>query len=197
MKKILIATQNKGKIEEFKSIFKELNIEVISLSDIDDTIDIIEDGTTFEENALIKATYLNKLLNIPVISDDSGLEVEALDNKPGIYSARYAGEQKSDIDNNYKLLEELKEHTNKNAKFVCVIAYVSNSITKTFRGELKGEIINEFRGENGFGYDPIFYIKELDKTLAQLDRSTKNTISHRKLAIEKFIKELHNESISI
>ena len=191
MKELILASNNAHKVEEIKSILEDYSI--LTLKDINYTEEIVEDGTTFEENALIKARTICKYSGKTAISDDSGLSVELLDGRPGVYSARYSKEQ-TDEKNIEKVLLELNEQKSK-AKFVSVIALVKpNGTELTFRGECHGEIIFEKRGTNGFGYDPIFYVPSLDKTFAELSAEQKNSISHRKQSLEKFSQYLKEES---
>lgn len=186
--KILIATKNIGKVKEFQAMFNDLGIEVISLLDIENSPDVEETGTTFEENAILKAEAICSGMKIPVISDDSGLEIDALEGRPGVYSARYAGSQKSDEDNMDKVLDELKEvvEPNRTARFVCALAFARPD-KKTFvvRGTCEGEILTERRGEHGFGYDPIFFLPQLNSSMAELSKEEKNKISHRAAALRK------------
>ena len=183
MKELILASNNAHKVEEIKSILEDYNI--LTLKDINYTEEIVEDGSTFEENALIKARTISKYSGKTAISDDSGLSVDLLDGRPGVYSARYSKEQ-TDEKNIEKVLLELNGQKSK-AKFVSVIALVKPDGTElTFRGECHGEIIFEKRGTNGFGYDPIFYVPSLDKTFAELSAEQKNSISHRKQSLEKF-----------
>ena len=191
MKELILASNNAHKVEEIKSILEDYSI--LTLKDINYTEEILEDGTTFEENALIKARTICKYSGKTAISDDSGLSVELLDGRPGVYSARYSKEQ-TDEKNIEKVLLELNGQKSK-AKFVSVIALVKPDGTElTFRGECHGEIIFEKRGTNGFGYDPIFYVPSLDKTFAELSAEQKNSISHRKQSLEKFSQYLKEES---
>lgn len=191
--KIVIATNNKNKVREFKSLFK--NIEFLSLSDINYTKEIIEDGKTFEENALIKARQIAKELGVIAISDDSGLEVDALNGAPGIYSARYAGGH-NDEDNNKLLLKNLEGVKNRKARYVCAICVCQPNLDyRIVRGTVEGRIIDERRGSEGFGYDPYFYVDEFKKTFAEVSLEQKNTISHRARALRK-IKEICNEDFS-
>ncbi|GEL07187.1 XTP/dITP diphosphatase [Salisediminibacterium halotolerans] len=186
MKTVVIATNNRGKIAEFEHFFAARDITVRSLKEFSELPDIIEDGATFEANAIKKATTLGRYLNQIVIADDSGLAVEALDGRPGIYSARYAGADKDDDANNEKLLEELAEKTNRQASFICVIAvYFPNGTVKTVRGSVTGEIASELSGTEGFGYDPLFYYPPLGKTFAHLTKDEKNNVSHRADALKK------------
>ena len=191
--KIVIATNNKNKVREFKSLFK--NIEFLSLSDINYTKEIIEDGKTFEENALIKARQIAKELGVIAISDDSGLEVDALNGAPGIYSARYAGGH-NDEDNNKLLLKNLEGVKNRKARYVCAICVCQPNLDyRIVRGTVEGRIIDERRGSEGFGYDPYFYVDEFKKTFAEVSLEQKNTISHRARTLRK-IKEICNEDFS-
>lgn len=188
MRKILIATQNKGKAKEFQQLFSPLGFKVMSLLDVDDRIDVEEDGTTFRENAVKKAETICEIFKIPTLADDSGLIVDALDGRPGVYSARYAGEPKSDEANVQKVLEELKNVPEdlRSARFHCCLALAQpNMETITVEGSCEGIITKEPIGENGFGYDPIMYIPNKAKTIAQLSEKEKNEISHRSIALEK------------
>lgn len=188
MKEILIATKNKGKAKDFESIFGPLGYTVKTLDDVASHLDVEETGSTFEENAILKAEALANELNTIVIADDSGLEVDALNGEPGIYSARYAGVAKSDEANMDKLLENLQgvEGAARSARFVCAIALAApGKATKTYRGTCEGEIATERKGEFGFGYDPIFWVPNQQKMMAELRPEEKAAISHRGAAIEK------------
>lgn len=190
MKELILASNNAHKVEEIKSILDDYKI--LTLKDIGYYEDIIEDGTTFEENALIKARTIAEYSGKAAIADDSGLSVALLDGRPGVYSARYSEEQ-TDEKNIEKVLAELNGEKSE-AKFVSVIALVRPDGSEvTFRGECHGEIIFEKRGNNGFGYDPIFYVPSLEKTFAELTPEQKNSISHRKESLEKFSKYLKEE----
>ena len=190
--KIFLATGNKHKIEEISDIFSDIeNVEILSIKDGVEIPEVIEDGTTFEENSKKKAVEIAKFLNMITIADDSGLCVDALNGEPGVYSARYSGTG-DDLKNNEKLIENLKGIENRKAKFVSVITLAKpNGETFSFEGEILGEIIDNPRGNTGFGYDPHFYVEEYQKTLAQLPE-LKNKISHRAKALEKLKKELKN-----
>ncbi|MFA9558644.1 XTP/dITP diphosphatase [Evansella sp. AB-rgal1] len=195
MSELFIATKNKGKVAEFETFFAEMKIEVKSLLDLNEEIDVVEDGLTFEENAMKKAEEIGKKIGFPVLADDSGLEVDALDGAPGIYSARYAGEGKNDEENMNKLLEELSgvEKDQRTARFVCVLAiYIPGKPTKTIRGTCEGIIAKEQKGEYGFGYDPVFYLPEHGKMMAELEKTEKNTISHRANALIKLKEQWAN-----
>ncbi|BAI79941.1 nucleoside-triphosphatase [Deferribacter desulfuricans SSM1] len=193
--KVYVATKNKGKLKEISEILKP--IEVISVYEVvENPVDIVEDGSTFEENARKKGEELSRFVEGYVIADDSGLVVEVLNGKPGIYSARYAGENATDMENNLKLLKELEgtPFENRDAKFVCVIALCKDGKTiETFYGECKGKIGFELKGENGFGYDPLFVLDN-GRTMAELSSDEKNRISHRREALAKLKKFLDNVS---
>lgn len=188
MKDILIATKNKGKAKDFESIFGPLGYTVKTLDDVASHLDVEETGSTFEANAILKAEALANELNTIVIADDSGLEVDALNGEPGIYSARYAGEAKSDDANMDKLLANLEgvPAEKRTARFVCAIALAQpGKETVTYRGTCEGVIANERRGEYGFGYDPIFFVPAQNKMMAELTPEQKSAISHRGAAIQK------------
>jgi len=185
MKQLILATKNPGKIHEFKQIMKKYPIEILSLLDLDYEADIEETGITFEENALIKAREIALKYKTTVVADDSGLEIDALDGAPGVYSARYAsvGVERADDDANMeKVLLEMRhiDRSERAARFVCVLAMVDEKGHETIvRGTCEGEIWHTTRGDNGFGYDPIFYLTEHQLTMAQLSDTEKNKISHR------------------
>lgn len=188
--KIFLATGNKHKIKEIEKIFKMDNIEILSINDGIEIPEVVEDGTTFEENSKKKALEIAKFTNMITIADDSGLCVDALDGAPGVYSARYAGEHGNDLDNNKKLVKELQGIENRKARFVCVITLAKpTGETYSFRGEVEGDIIDIPQGTEGFGYDPHFFMKEYGKTLAEIPE-IKNKISHRARALEKLKENL-------
>ncbi len=194
--KIIFATKNKGKLKEAKKIFADLGAEIISLYELDNPPEIIENGKTFEENSFIKSRTVFEKYGLPVIADDSGLVVEQLNGAPGVYSARYAGENATYRDNNEKLLKELSGFPEPHiAKFVCCATFVNGETEVLACGELRGKIINEFRGENGFGFDPLFVPEGYDKTLAELTLEEKNEISHRAKAMQK-LKQLIKENLN-
>ncbi|OWK74036.1 non-canonical purine NTP pyrophosphatase, RdgB/HAM1 family [Flavobacteriaceae bacterium JJC] len=184
-REILIATHNQHKNEEIQQILGE-NFKVTSLTDYDLHEEIVEDGTTFHENALIKAKYCFEKTGKPSLGDDSGLVVEALDGRPGIYSARYAGNHDF-AKNMAKVLEEMKNEENRKAYFVTVMCLVDESGERYFEGRVYGNLTREIRGEKGFGYDPIFIPEDYTITFAEMKAEDKNAISHRKEAIEKFL----------
>ncbi len=187
MKQLILATNNKHKVEEIKSILSNLNLEVLSLKDIGVEIEVIEDGKTLEKNALKKAKEIFLATNIPSLADDTGLEVFALNGEPGVYSARYSGENATYKGNCEKLLFNLKNisEEKRQAQFRSVIAFVSHDIETTVEGTCSGKIISDMRGENGFGYDPLFLLDGFTKTFAELSSEEKNKISHRAKALEK------------
>jgi non-canonical purine NTP pyrophosphatase, rdgB/HAM1 family len=186
MDKIVFATTNEGKVKEIKEILGDFPIEVVSMKEMGITADIEENGTTFEENSLIKARALAKLTGLPALADDSGLEVDYLNGEPGIYSARYLGRDTDyDYKNNY-IIDKLSgaKGEDRSARFVCVISLVlPDGREFVERGVVEGLIGYEQKGENGFGYDPIFYLPEYGKTSAELPPEEKNRISHRGKAL--------------
>lgn len=188
MKKVIIATQNKGKAKDFEALFSPLGYQVLTLRDVAEDMDVEETGVTFEENAILKAEAVAKTLNTVVIADDSGLEVDALDGEPGVYSARYAGVQKNDDANIDQVLEKLSDvpETERTARFRCVLAVAApGKRTETFAGSCEGMILTERKGNQGFGYDPIFFVPELGKAMAELKPEEKAVISHRGNAIRQ------------
>lgn len=188
MKEVIIATKNPGKAKEFEHIFAPRGIIVLTLLDFPEIPDVEETGTSFEENAILKAEAVSLALNKMVIGDDSGLIVDALEGRPGIFSARYAGEAKNDQDNTDKVLSELKDvpEEKRSARFYCALAVaVPNHETITVAGTCEGRILQERRGSNGFGYDPVFYVPEKGLAMAELSSDEKNRISHRANALKK------------
>lgn len=189
MKTIWIATNNKHKVEEFKNMLQQ-KANVKCLSDLPQKIEIVEDGKTFEENALIKARSLYQILKEPVISDDSGIEVDAMDKRPGVYSARFMGEDTDYAIKNQAIIEAVKGKV-KTARYVCVIAYIGeNGHEKTYRATIEGEISDRPIGDKGFGYDPIFYYPPFQTTLANVSEEQKNSVSHRGKALQMFLNDL-------
>lgn len=185
-KKILLATKNRGKLVEIRAILGTDYFEFIPVDTIRMFPEIPETGTTFTDNAIIKAKESFKLTGIPALADDSGLWIDCLEGRPGVYSARYAGEDASDDENTDKVLAEIAEFPPPyTAKYVCVLAYYDGKSVITTEGECSGEIILEKRGTNGFGYDPVFKPTGYDDTMAELNPDTKNKLSHRFKAIEK------------
>ena len=193
MTKIILASNNKGKIKEVKEICKDMQVEIVSMKEAGIDIDIEENGTTFEENALIKAEAVMKLTGELTIADDSGLEVDYLNKEPGIYSARYMGEDTSYHIKNANLIERLEgvPDEKRTARFVCAIAAVlPNGEVLHSEGTIEGIIGYEEQGENGFGYDPIFYLPQYGCTTAQLEPDVKNELSHRGKALRAIKEQL-------
>ncbi|MDH5370576.1 MAG: XTP/dITP diphosphatase [Gammaproteobacteria bacterium] len=194
MQKIVLASNNKGKVREFGQMLSTLNMEVVpqatfNIDDADET------GLTFVENAIIKARHASAIAGLPAIADDSGLEVDALNGAPGIYSARYSGEGATDEKNLLKLLDALKDvaEEKRTARFQCLLVYMRHAEDPTpliCQGTWNGRIISEPQGENGFGYDPIFYVPEYNCTSAQLSSEQKNKLSHRGIALAALVKKL-------
>jgi XTP/dITP diphosphohydrolase len=189
VKEIIIATKNHGKVKEFEALLSPMGFQVQSLLDYPNSIDVEETGTTFEENAILKAEAISRQYQRMTIADDSGLSIDYLGGKPGIFSARFAGPAKDDQANMMKVLEDLSVVTSledRSARFICVLALSSpGQKTKTVEGSCEGYIAMEPQGENGFGYDPIFIVKNGNKTMANLPKEEKNRISHRADAIKK------------
>lgn len=187
MKRVIFATTNAGKLKEIRMILEDMGVEVLSLKDIHFDQEIVEDGKTFEENAIIKAKTIMELTGEIVLADDSGLEVDYLNQAPGIYSARYLGEDTSYTIKNQYIIDQLKDakEEERTARFVCAIACVfPDGTIETTRGTIEGVIGKTIQGENGFGYDPIFFLPEYGCTTAELNAEQKNKISHRGKALE-------------
>ena len=184
--KLVFASNNKNKIQEIQALVPN-TIQIISLEDIGCTEDIPETADTIEGNAILKANYVTEKYGYDCFADDTGLEVEVLNGVPGVYSARYAGEQKDANDNMDKLLSELKDKSNRKANFKTVIALNLNGEQNLFTGIINGKIIEEKIGTNGFGYDPIFVANGYEKTFAELSMEEKSTISHRGIAVKELI----------
>jgi XTP/dITP diphosphohydrolase len=195
-RKVVLATRNQGKVKEFAQRFADIGWEIVPLPE--DAPDVVEDGATFEENAIKKAVSAARFCRLPALSDDSGLEVDALHGKPGVYSARYSGEGATDGSNNQKLLQEMQgvPTDQRTARFVCALAYVDVDAEGmpieplVVRGTCEGRILETPRGENGFGYDPLMYIPALDKTFAELSPEEKHQISHRGNAIRVLLEKV-------
>jgi XTP/dITP diphosphohydrolase len=187
--KLVFASNNKNKIQEIQALVPN-TIQIVGLEEIGCFEDIPETADTIEGNAILKADYVTKKYGYDCFADDTGLEVEALNGAPGVYSARYAGEQKDANDNMDKLLFELKDKTNRRANFKTVIALNLNGKQNLFTGIINGKIIEEKIGTNGFGYDPIFVADRYEKTFAELTMEEKSTISHRGIAVKQLIEEL-------
>ncbi|MBE9545458.1 MAG: XTP/dITP diphosphatase [Proteobacteria bacterium] len=187
---LVIATGNPGKTAEIRDLLTGFPIDLKNLDDFGPIPPVVEDGDTFDDNAYKKASFVSKILGLPALADDSGLVVDALDGAPGVYSARYAGENASDQQRYTKLLDEMKGHTNRQAAFECVISLaVPTGAALTYEARCEGLIAEEPAGDSGFGYDPVFYFPPLRKTFAQLSREEKSRISHR----GKALRELKDE----
>ena len=181
---LVIATRNPGKTSEIRELLKEFPILIKNLNDFGPIPEVVEDGATFDENAYKKSSCTARVLGFPALADDSGLCVDALGGAPGVLSARYAGEKASDKENNDKLLDALKEMSNRHAAFECVISLaVPTGAALTYEARCEGVIAEKPAGENGFGYDPIFYYPPLKKTFAQMTQAEKNKVSHRGKAL--------------
>lgn len=192
---VVLATTNKGKAREFAKLLEGVFESVISLSDLDSPPEVIEDGLTFRDNALKKAREIAQYSGKLTLADDSGLVIDALDGRPGVISARYSGEEATDQTNIDKVLKELGDNPNRRARFVCVLALVDPTGEElVVEGFCEGEILNELRGEGGFGYDPIFYLPDRDKTMAEIDPEIKNKISHRSNALKELRAKLSIKS---
>lgn len=192
MKKIVIASKNSDKVKEMRLVLSNLPIEVLSLADFADLPDAVEDGTTFEANALIKARFFHERTGLACLADDSGLEVDALGGLPGVYSARFAGYHADDLTNNQKLLDELKKVGVKEsaAAYRCALAFIDTDGTELLtQGKIEGKIKTVAQGNGGFGYDPYFYIDD-ERTMAQLSTDEKNLISHRGKALREMVAKL-------
>ncbi|GBE03129.1 dITP/XTP pyrophosphatase [bacterium BMS3Abin09] len=191
---IILASRNKKKIRELKKIIEEgivsqeeTTVNILTPDDFPQCEEVEEDGETFEFNAIKKAVYVSKCSGLTAIADDSGIEVDALDGAPGVYSARYAGETSDDMANNRKLLDEIKDvpDEKRTARFVCCIALATGDKIMTFTGHVEGKIGRENRGENGFGYDPLFFPEEHNRTFAEMTDDEKHSMSHRGRALAK------------
>jgi XTP/dITP diphosphohydrolase len=191
--KLVIASNNQKKLLEIRQCLPA-NFEVFSLNDLNIDVEIEETGQTFQENAAIKAKAIFEICKLPVLADDSGLEVEALNGAPGIYSARFAGEPKNDEANNTKLLKLLENHLNRKALFICVLALYNGIELQFFEGIVNGKIAVVESGSQGFGYDPLFIPDGFSNTFAELSKEIKNTISHRAKAIQLFSEFVNQNS---
>lgn len=194
---IFLASANLHKIEELRQNLAPLHIQITSTRDLEDAEDVIEDKPDLEGNALKKARHWHEVTGLPALADDTGLEVDALGGAPGVYSARYAGENVSYAENVEKLLREMEGNADRSARFRTVIAYVTDEGEYLFEGVCEGVITTEPKGEKGFGYDPVFSPEGYDKTFAELSAEEKNRISHRGLALAKFVewqKTMHKSS---
>ncbi len=194
MKELIVATRNKGKIHEIAALLAGLVDQVSCAADYADFPETIEDGATFEENALKKAREAARFTGLPALADDSGLTVDALDGCPGVFSARFAGEHAGDAANNALLVEKCQNvpEGRRQAAFVCVVAFVTpEGDERLFTGRISGQILSSARGEGGFGYDPLFLVDGFERSMAELTLEEKNRISHRAQAIGAFMEYLH------
>ncbi len=193
---IVLATGNKNKVREFRELLRDSDIEIKSLDDYGPMPEPVEDGATFDDNAYKKAHHYARVLGLPCLADDSGLVVDALDGRPGVHSARYAGEDASDWDNCEKLLAEMKDKSDRSAHFECVLSLATpGGPALTWEGRCDGEITTERRGESGFGYDPVFLSKDLGRTFAEASMEEKNKVSHRGRALAEFASEIEKIKI--
>ncbi len=189
MQKLIVASSNKGKIREIKALLGD-RYEILSMSDAGIDIEVEETGSTFEENAIIKAKAIYKACGEPVVSDDSGLIVDSLNGEPGVYSARYAGIEHDDNKNNEKLLKNLEGKSDRRARFVSSVVFYDGKRLVTAEGTVEGEILSERCGNNGFGYDPLFFSYELNKSFGDATDEEKNTVSHRARAFKNLTEKL-------
>jgi len=188
---VVLATRNRGKIREFRDLFQGSGIQLKGLDDFGPIPPVVEDGLTFEDNAVKKARFTARVLGLPAIGDDSGLTVKALGGEPGVFSSRYAGEEATDEENNIKLLRAMEGIVKRDAAFVCVLAIaVPRGPALIYEGSCEGLIIGEMQGSGGFGYDPLFYYPPLDKTFAQMSGDEKNRVSHRGKAMAELKGEM-------
>ena len=196
--KIILATHNRDKVREIKALLKTTSFNVLTLDDFPEISEIEEDGKTLKQNAYKKAKTVFNITGLLTLADDTGLEVDALDGRPGVFSSRFAGEDASYEDNVNKLVELMEEvpEAGRSARFRCVISIVGHKIEKFAEGICEGTIIKEKKGDRGFGYDPIFYVPEYDNTFAEMDLELKNRISHRGIALKKAIEILKTISES-
>jgi len=184
---IVLATGNQNKVREIKKLLKDAPVDIKCIADYGPLPGVIEDGDTFEENAYKKASHYARVLGLPCLADDSGLVVDALDGQPGVHSARYAGENATDMEKCDKLLREMKGKENRRARFECVLSLATpGGPALTWEGRCEGIITTERHGESGFGYDPIFFYPEFGKTFAQVTMDEKNAVSHRGKALKEF-----------
>jgi XTP/dITP diphosphohydrolase len=201
MQQIVLATGNKGKVREFKQMLRNQPFEILPQSEFD-VSEVEETGLTFVENAIIKARHAAKVTGLPAIADDSGIEVDALNGAPGIYSARYAGQDANDKDNLHKLIQDVKEIDEplRTARFQCVLVLMRHENDPTpiiCQGTWEGSLLKEPAGQNGFGYDPIFWLEANQCTSAELDPDTKDKLSHRGQALRKLVNELEQSSFLV
>ncbi|MEE4312544.1 MAG: XTP/dITP diphosphatase [candidate division KSB1 bacterium] len=195
-KKLILATNNQHKVVEMKALLNDLGYQIYTLKDYPDIPEVIEDGQTLEENAAKKAATINRATGLMSLADDTGLEVECLEGAPGVYSSRFSGENATYAENNHKLLSMLKgiPWNKRKARFRCVMSIVENDKMVSLEGVCYGFILEELRGDNGFGYDPLFYVPEFDKSFAEMPLSVKNEISHRARALQKVRRHFENKT---
>lgn len=187
---LVVATRNRGKSAEIRQLLQDLPVEIKDLNDFGPIPEVMEDGATFDDNAYKKAGFTAKILGLPALADDSGLEVEALDGKPGVQSARYAGANATDDENNAKLLQALEGKTDRRARFCCVLSLaVPSGPALTYEACCDGVILDAPRGDNGFGYDPLFFYPPAGKTFAEMTAAEKSTVSHRGKALQELRQE--------
>ena len=195
---LVLATRNVGKTREIREFLGDFPVEIKNLDDFGRIPSVEEDGTTFDENAYKKASFTAKILGLPALADDSGLEVDALGGAPGVHSARYAGPSASDAENNAKLLRKMEGKTNRTAAFTCVISIaVPSGAALTYEARCEGLIAEAPAGKNGFGYDPVFYYPPLNRTFAQISAEEKNRVSHRGKALAELKEEFEKVLIWI
>jgi XTP/dITP diphosphohydrolase len=188
---IVLATGNQNKLKEIQALLKDTGITVKTIKDFGPMPEPVEDGETFDDNAYKKSLHYSKILGLPCLADDSGIVVNALDGRPGVYSARYAGEDATDKENCDKLLAELEGKTDRSAYFMCVLSLATpKGPALTWEGKCDGEIISEPKGASGFGYDPVFFYKDFGKTFAEVSMEEKSKVSHRGKALAEFAQEL-------
>ena len=190
--KLLLATRNRDKVREIRSVLADLDVELICAADVPDLPEVEEDADTLEGNAIKKAMTLHKITGLPTLADDTGLEVEALGGAPGVYSSRYAGPDATYADNVQKLLQAMRDvpESRRQAQFRTVVAFAHDGNVETVEGICRGVITTEPRGSNNFGYDPVFYVPDLGKTMAEMTLEEKNRISHRGRALQEIKKRL-------
>ena len=194
--KIVLATHNQGKIREFRKAFAEIGWEALPIAEVADVAEPEETGTSFKENALLKAHYYAKAVKLPVLSDDSGIIADALGDRPGIYSARYAGPAKDSVENMKKVLREMEGISDRKACFRTVIALIQGKEEHLFEGRVDGKILTAQQGEAGFGYDPIFQPEGFDLSFAEMPMDEKNKISHRGRALRSLLAKLKDSALS-
>ncbi|PIE56192.1 MAG: Non-canonical purine NTP pyrophosphatase [Desulfobulbus propionicus] len=193
---IVLATTNTNKVKEIQTLLENSPLKVRYLSEYGPMPSAVEDGETFDENAYKKALHYSKVLGLPCLADDSGLAVQALNGSPGVYSARYAGDDASDADNCEKLLKEMEGIKDRAASFFCVLSLATpGGPALTWEGRCDGEILTAPRGKSGFGYDPLFYFPAFGKTFAEVDTTTKSSVSHRGLALREFAADIDKVAI--